>query len=107
MHQSVAGFERVLEALAQELVDSTDDELLEVAKDLGMNPAMRGSAAFIGLRYPATHRPADFFQLPVLHPHFRIETKPASNALPAARKRLTERHKRRKPQRGGGESDSE
>lgn len=46
-----AAFERVLDVLAPELVDSTDDELLEAARDPGMNPARRGSAAFVGVKY--------------------------------------------------------
>jgi len=106
MHQGVAGFERVLEALARELIDSTDDELLEAARDLGMDPTMRGSAAFIGLKYPTTHRPSDFFAVPMFHPH-RIETEPNSSARPPSKRRLTGAHRRRKPQRRGGEPGSE
>jgi hypothetical protein len=34
---------------------------MAAAADLGMNPAMRGSAAFAGLKYPANPRYADFF----------------------------------------------
>ena len=66
--QRVAAFERVLEGLAEELIDSTDDELLEAARDLGMDPGMRGSAAFIGLKYPAIRGPSDFFGLPAALP---------------------------------------
>jgi len=40
-------FERLLAALEQELIAATDEEILEAAHDLGMNPAMRGSAAFL------------------------------------------------------------
>lgn len=46
-----AAFERVLEALAAELIESTDEELLEAARELGMVLGMQGSAAFIGLKY--------------------------------------------------------
>ncbi|MGO9801951.1 MAG: hypothetical protein ACLPTM_10000 [Steroidobacteraceae bacterium] len=53
--------ERVLEALERELVAATDEELLEAASDLGMQPGMKGSAAFLGLRYPAMRRAEDFF----------------------------------------------
>jgi hypothetical protein len=45
-----AALDRLLDALAQELVDVSDDEILEAAKELGMNPLMKGSAAFLGLR---------------------------------------------------------
>lgn len=46
-------FERLLTALERELIEATDEEILEAAGDLRMNPGMRGSAAFIGL----THAP--------------------------------------------------
>lgn len=46
-------FERLLTALERELIEATDEEILEAARHLRMNPEMRGSAAFIGL----THAP--------------------------------------------------
>ncbi len=42
-------FERLLAALERELIEATDEEILEAAKDLGMNPEMKGSAAFFGI----------------------------------------------------------
>src|SRR6185312_4261927 len=42
-------FERLLVALERELIEATDQEILEAAGDLGMNPAMKGSAAFFGV----------------------------------------------------------
>ena len=42
-------FERLLAALERELVEATDEEILAAARDLGMNPAMKGSAAFFGI----------------------------------------------------------
>lgn len=42
-------FERLLAVLEQELTVATDEEILEAASDLGMNPAMKGSAAFFGV----------------------------------------------------------
>jgi hypothetical protein len=53
---------RVLDALEHELVDATDEEILEAAKDLGMNPMMKGSAAFLGLQYSQAMQWADFFE---------------------------------------------
>jgi len=53
---------RILEALELELIDATDDEILEAAKELGMDPKMKGSAAFLGLKFPMTWRPEDFFE---------------------------------------------
>ncbi|HEY0746283.1 MAG TPA: hypothetical protein VGD63_06250 [Steroidobacteraceae bacterium] len=32
-----------------DLISATDDEIVAAAKDLGMNPAMKGSSAFFGL----------------------------------------------------------
>ena len=42
--------ERILAALEAGLVAATDAEIMEAAKDLGMNPAMKGSAAFADIR---------------------------------------------------------
>jgi hypothetical protein len=42
-------FERLLAALERELIEATDEEVLAAASDLGMNPAMKGSAAFFGI----------------------------------------------------------
>lgn len=43
------GFERLLAALERELIEATDEEILDAARDLGMNPLMKGSAAFFGV----------------------------------------------------------
>lgn len=53
--------ERILDALERELTEASDAEIREAAHDLGMKPEMKGSAAFLGLRYPAVHRPEDYF----------------------------------------------
>ena len=42
--------ERILAALEAGLVAATDDEIMQAAKDLGMNPAMKGSLAFADIR---------------------------------------------------------
>jgi hypothetical protein len=47
-----AALDRLLDALAHELIDVSDEEILAAAKELGMNPMMKGSAAFLGLRIP-------------------------------------------------------
>jgi hypothetical protein len=41
--------ERLLVALETELLQATDEEVLAAAHELGMNPAMKGSAAFFGV----------------------------------------------------------
>jgi hypothetical protein len=98
----VAAFERVLEALAEELIESTDDELLEAARDLGMDPTMRGSAAFIGLKYPALPRPSDFFELPATLPP-AIHAGRHSSANHRLETQSPARRKRRKPRSDGDE----
>ena len=50
---------RILDALERDLIDASDEEILEAAKDLGMNPVMKGSAAFLGLH---TLSFAEFFE---------------------------------------------
>jgi hypothetical protein len=44
-----SALERLLLALEDELLEATDEEILAAAHELGMNPAMKGSAAFFGL----------------------------------------------------------
>lgn len=48
-------FERLLIALERELIEAADEEILEAARDLGMNPAMKGSAAFFGVTIASPH----------------------------------------------------
>jgi hypothetical protein len=55
--------DRLLEALGQELIDASDEEIIEAARSLGMDPKTRGSAAFAGLRYPSKPQFSDFFDL--------------------------------------------
>ena len=54
---------RLLDALAQELIEASDEEVLEAARDLGMDPGMKGSAAFLGVIHAAPRRRPDFFDL--------------------------------------------
>jgi hypothetical protein len=44
-----SALERLLVALEVELLQATDEEVLAAAHELGMNPAMKGSAAFFGV----------------------------------------------------------
>ena len=59
-------FERLLAALERELVAATDEEILAAAADLGMNPAMKGSAAFFGVTkgLPSPFTPSDPSEFP-------------------------------------------
>jgi hypothetical protein len=54
---------RLLDALEEELIEATDEEILEAAGELGMNPRMKGSAAFLGLRYPYVPSAGDFYDI--------------------------------------------
>jgi hypothetical protein len=65
---AAARLERLIDALALELVEASDEEVLQACADLGMKPEMRGSAAFIGLKGVSVSnwRLEDFFDLKVL-----------------------------------------
>jgi hypothetical protein len=54
---------RILDALGEELIDASDEEIMEAAKDLGMDPHMKGSAAFLGLTFPTRMNVSDVFDL--------------------------------------------
>jgi hypothetical protein len=102
--ERVAALERVIDALAVELIESTDEELLQAAKDLGMDPTMRGSAAFIGIKYPVVRQFSDFFESPVSPPE-QIRTERGSQALPSSSTRPGGRKRRSEPPDGGNDSD--
>jgi hypothetical protein len=57
---------RILEAFGQELIDASDEEITEMAKDLGMDLQMKGSGAFAGLTFPAKWQLSDFFDVEAL-----------------------------------------
>jgi hypothetical protein len=44
------GLERLLDGLERELLAAPDEEFVAGARDLGMNPEMKGSAAFVGVK---------------------------------------------------------
>jgi hypothetical protein len=44
------GLERLIQGLEKELLEAADEEFMAGARDLGMNPQMKGSAAFIGVK---------------------------------------------------------
>jgi hypothetical protein len=52
---------RLLDALADDLIDASDEEVMLAAKDLGMDPRMKGSAAFAGIKYPVKPKLSDFY----------------------------------------------
>ena len=44
------GLERLIHGLELELLEAADEEFIAGAHDLGMNPDMKGSAAFLGVK---------------------------------------------------------
>jgi hypothetical protein len=56
---------RIVEALERELIEASDEEVLEAVRALGMNPGMKGSAAFAGLKYFAKPQLSDFFEFEI------------------------------------------
>ena len=58
--------DRILEAFGQELINTSDEEIIEAAKDLGMDLQMKESAAFAGITFPAKPQLSDFFDLEVI-----------------------------------------
>jgi len=46
-----AALGRILDQLDRELIEASDEDILDAARDLGMNPMMKGSAAFLGLQF--------------------------------------------------------
>ena len=66
---------RILEALGQELIDATDEEIMEAAKDLGMDLQMKGSGAYAGLTFPAKWQLSDFFDVEAIKQHIAREAK--------------------------------
>lgn len=64
--QLVERLDGLLDALEQELTEATDEEILAAASDLGMNPTMKGSAAFFGVTVDlrAKSRQGHLSQLP-------------------------------------------
>ncbi len=95
---------RMLEALGQELIDASDEEVMAAAKELGMDPMMRGSAAFAGLKYPSKAQLADFFfdleagrQLHLAAQRSTIEARPEPKRKARRAKRAVTRIQRKGP----------
>jgi hypothetical protein len=86
---------RILEGLGQELIDLPDEEIIEAAKALGMDPEMRGSAAFAGLKYPAQPQLSDFFEFEVCR---KIQAAPERIGTDAPR---NAKQKPKRPKRAG------
>jgi hypothetical protein len=68
MRHPHSNLERLLAALERELIDATDEEVLAAAKELGMDPTMKGSSAFFGVKmllsWPAARRDVELPDYP-------------------------------------------
>jgi len=93
---STAALGRMLDQLDRELIEASDEDILEAARDLGMNPLMKGSAAFIGLRVPAMAQFADFFDSDALRSVLSMRSAQQSLAPEAERQRKARRLKSEK-----------
>jgi hypothetical protein len=56
---------RIMDALAQEAIEASDEEITEAAADLRMDLSSRESAAFAGLMYFARPQMSEFFSVEV------------------------------------------
>ena len=87
---------RVLAGLEKELADATDDEITQAAADLGMNLAMKGSAAFIGVKYTFPKRAREIFAPEELRRFYVEYLRTQQASLPKARRKARD-------DEGGGE----
>jgi hypothetical protein len=84
-----AALGRILDQLDRELIEASDEDILEAARDLGMNPMMKGSAAFLGLQFFSF---AEFFDSDALQGLLQERA-----AQKAAAPQLTSKRKARRP----------
>ena len=89
-----AALGRILDQLDRELIEASDEDILEAARDLGMNPMMKGSAAFIGLRVPAMAHFTDFFDSEALRNVLNLRSAQQTVAPQSGPKRKARRPKR-------------
>ncbi len=45
------GFERLLSAITQDIIDASDEEILVTVNELGLRPEMQGSVALFGVTF--------------------------------------------------------
>jgi hypothetical protein len=86
-HPPEVALNRVLAGLEKELVEATDEEIELAARDLGMNLKMKGSAAFIGVRYTFPRRIEDIFELEQQRKAYLTSSRVTRSDLPKAGKK--------------------
>ena len=77
---------RLLDVLEQELLEATDEEIIQVAHELRMDPHVKLSAAFAGITYPARPRLEDFFDVEQVK-RILLDKKLSPGKLPVQRDR--------------------
>jgi hypothetical protein len=83
---------RILDALAQEAIDASDDEVIAAAADLRMDLNSRESAAFAGLTFFARPQVSEFFDVDV----FKSLQSPAKEIAGNAPAKSADRQRRPK-----------
>jgi hypothetical protein len=73
---------RIGTEFAEELLAATDEEIMDAARDLGMNPAMKGSAAFAGVKYPISARALQSFFAMHTDSQSEVEVRVSAEAPP-------------------------
>lgn len=76
--------ERLLHALERELLDAPEDEILAAAHELGMNPSMRASAAFIGVKFLFDRRTTHFGTAADNGAPLHTQSEPGTSTVPKA-----------------------
>ena len=96
---------RVLAGLEKELVEATDEEIEQAAQDLGMNLKMKGSAAFIGVKYTMPKRASDIFDLEELRRFYVASGLEQRRALVQKGSRKTRSYLPKPGRKDGGEDE--
>ena len=68
--------QRLLTALEREVLQASDHEVRRAALDLGIDPDMKGSIAWVGIFFPAKLRPDEVFDMDVLRKRFQERLMP-------------------------------
>jgi hypothetical protein len=86
-HPPEVALNRVLAGLEKELAEATDEEIVQAAADLGMDVKMKGSAAFIGVKYTFPKRLEDIFDLEQMRQVYLAQSRPTRSDLTKAAKK--------------------
>lgn len=68
--------QRVLAELERELLQTSDEEVLQAAGDLGIDPDMKGSIAWLGIHFSAKPRLDEVFDIDAFRKQMRRRLTP-------------------------------